>query len=444
MAWEPQAYAAAARTDLTIETDLLGRLWHYTPDHGHYTLEGTDAAVRRRVSQLMSEPGDHDLPDKPAIYLHRHGEEVVKMLKDLPPTIALNPPPPKIVCSNKTLIFHTDGTILTEPHSPDHYATVRIPVEHQPTAKPTLWNTFLHDILPDSGDRLLLQQWAGATLNPNRQNPKGAPFIYGPADAGKSVLCDTLTHFYGTDNVAGETPHDLSRDQFRPLNLLGALANIVPDIPTKMMDDPSIFKMLTGGLDRLSVRKMYTQNTVRFWPTCGNLFTGNALPGSWTDDTDGFFARRLALKAHAVPAADRNPRLPSLLRDEMSGILNWAIAGHKKLWDNGWRWALSHNTITRMRQHFEEANPHILWIEERTTPVPNAVLTQKEAGDDYQKWLQDRGDLGKDERLAGKQRGTFYSKLRDEWSHLHTKKRAWIGIGLLTTEPLIHPDDPGY
>lgn len=448
MGWQPEAYADAVRDELTIETDLWGRLWQYQPEHGHYTNEGVDQAIRRQVSLLVANNGTNGLPqpNRDNIYRQTHGDEVVKMLKDIHPNIELNPPPPIITTQNKTLKFQTDGTVISEPHHPENYATIalHLPYDHDPIAKPSTWNRFLADILPDSGDRLVLQQWAGATLNPGRHNPKGAPFIYGPADSGKSVLADTLTHLYGSRNVAGETPHDLSKDQFRAFALIGVLANIVPDLPTKMMDDPSIFKMITSGIDRLSIRKMYSQELIRFYPTCGNLFTCNALPGSWTDDTDGFFARRLALKAHAVPAADRNPRLRAEIQKELPGILNWAIAGHKKLHDSGWQWSISHNTANRMRQAYEEANPHILWIEERTTPMPNATLEQKDAGNDYENWLIDRGDLGKTQNLSPKARGTFYSKLRDEWAHLHTKKRAWIGVTLQGTATLIDNDDPNY
>ena len=436
MPWHPEAYARQVKTDIQIEKDEFGFLWQYKPDTGHYIKADTDAAVRRQVSLLVADNHNNGLPKpgKDNIYRQTHGEEVVRMLKDLKPNIWLNPPPPIITTLNKTLKFQTDGSVISEPHSPDNYTIIslHLPYDHQATAKPTTWKRFLDDILPDPGDQLLLQQWAGATLNPGRQNPKGALFIYGPADAGKSVLSDTLTHLYGPRNVAGVTPHDLARDPFRAFNLVGALANIVPDLPTIQMGDPSLFKMMTGGFDRLSLRIMYKQETYGFYPTCGNLFTGNALPDSWADDSDGFFARRLALKAHAIPEADRNPRLRAELQNELPGILNWAIVGHKKLHDNGWRWAISHNTAARMRQAYEEANPHILWMEERTAQIPNAILPQKEAGDDYQEWLQERGDLGKDQQLSPKLRGTFYSKLRDEWSHLPTKKRAWIGVGLLT------------
>ena len=444
MAWEPQRYAETVRETLVIEADVWGRLWQYQPDTGHYVKDGVDQAVHREVMLLMENTGTNGLPSpKDNIYRHSHGKEVVNLLKTIPPHIQLNPPPPIITTLNKTLKFQTDGSVVSEPHRADNYTTIglHLPYDHQATAKPTAWNRFLHDILPDSGDRLVLQQWAGATLNPGRHNPKGAPFIHGPADAGKSVLCDTLTHLYGPRNVAGATPHDLSKDQFRAFVLIGVLANIVPDIPTKMMDDPSVFKMITSGLDRLSIRKMYDQEPVNFYPTCGNLFTCNALPASWRDDSDGFFARRLALKAHAIPEADRNPNLHIELKEELPGILNWAIVGHKNLWDKGWRWSISHNTATRMRQAYEEANPHILWIEERTTFMPNALLDQKDAGNDFENWLIDRGDLGKTQSLSPKARGWFYSKLRDEWSHLHTKKRAWIGVTLQGTGTLVSNED---
>ena len=334
MSWNPAVYALASKRALRVEKDHFGRLWRYQPDVGHYISDGVESAVHREVGRLIAANSDGSLPP-PNLdngYRSRYGDDVVMMLRQLEPKINLNPSPPIITTRNKTLKFQIDGTLISEPHHPENFATVglHLPFDHDATAKPSVWNRFLHDILPDSGDRLLLQQWAGATLNPGRHNPKGALFVYGDADSGKSVLADTLTHLYGSRNVAGVTPHDLSRDQYAAFSLVGVLANIVPDISGQRIEDPSMFKMVTSGFDRITLRPMYSQESFAFYPTCGNLFTGNALPSSWVDNSDGFFTRRLALKAHTIPAADRNPRLRAELQNELPGILNWAIVGHKK------------------------------------------------------------------------------------------------------------------
>ena len=103
MPWHPEAYARQVKTDIQIEKDEFGFLWQYKPDTGHYIKADTDAAVRRQVSLLVADNHNNGLPKpgKDNIYRQTHGEEVVRMLKDLKPNIWLNPPPPIITTLNK-------------------------------------------------------------------------------------------------------------------------------------------------------------------------------------------------------------------------------------------------------------------------------------------------------------------------------------------------------
>ena len=199
MVWDALPYALAVKRTVPVEKDLLGRLWLYHPEDGCYTLGDADATIHRQVARLVARNGNGQLPppNLENIYRYEHSVDVVNVLRQLEPKIWLNPPPPVITCSNRTLKIRTNGTIVAEAHSAGNYATIHLPVEYDPEQTAERWETFLKDILPAPGDRLLLQQWAGACLNPGRPCPKGALFIYGPADAGKSVLAETFTRLFG-------------------------------------------------------------------------------------------------------------------------------------------------------------------------------------------------------------------------------------------------------
>ena len=58
------------------------------------------------------------------------------------------------------------------------------------------------------------------------------------------------------------------------------------------------------------------------------------------------------------------------------------------------------------------------------------MLERKTAGNDYEEWLRLRDDLPADWRLQPDERSKFYNLLREEWSHLHTRKTGWIGVAL--------------
>ena len=94
-------------------------------------------------------------------------------------------------------------TLKLEPLKKEHYATWRIDVDYDPTAKCPLWEEMLGDYFPGyaSDEReqrvVLLQDFAGTMLVDRLPKAlKRALVPYGPSDTGKSSLIRALWRLF--------------------------------------------------------------------------------------------------------------------------------------------------------------------------------------------------------------------------------------------------------
>ncbi|HYC32371.1 MAG TPA: phage/plasmid primase, P4 family, partial [Gemmatimonadales bacterium] len=88
----------------------------------------------------------------------------------------------------------------------------------------------------------------------------------------------------------------------------------------------ALVKSMTGG-EELNARALYGATAVTFTPTHKLWLGVNHLPVIRGDD-EGIWRRiRVIPFDVTIPAADRDPALPGILRDEWPGILAWAVQG---------------------------------------------------------------------------------------------------------------------
>ena len=65
-----------------------------------------------------------------------------------------------------------------------------------------------------------------------------------------------MIKFVGADNVSNETLQRLVSNRFAAASLVGKLANICTDLPTKRLEDTHLFKGITGG-DPIQAERKY-------------------------------------------------------------------------------------------------------------------------------------------------------------------------------------------
>jgi len=228
-----------------------------------------------------------------------------------------------------------NGTIdlrtgVLREHRPEDFITKLAPVFFDSEAHCPVWLDFLATVFAND-DVLIsyMQRLVGYSLTGVTEEHI-LPFLYGVGANGKSTFCELLMKQMGPD-YAMKAPPDLlmaKRGESHPTeraDLYGKrlVACIETEAGRKMAE--ALVKELTGG-DRVRARRM-REDFWEFVPTHHVWLSSNYKPV--VQGTDHGIWRRIKLIPFdvVIPDAKQDKKLPAKLEAELSGILNWAIAG---------------------------------------------------------------------------------------------------------------------
>ncbi|BAZ94294.1 ATPase [Thiohalobacter thiocyanaticus] len=214
------------------------------------------------------------------------------------------------------------------PHRREYMNTRATAVYFDATALCPTWETFLARVLPDAEVRTLVQRLAGYSLT-GATSEQVLAFLYGTGRNGKSVFLETLAALAGDYHTptrietlsAGRgagIPNDVAA-------LAGARLVTVSETPEGARLNESLVKDLTGG-DTITARFL-RREYFQFQPQFKLWIRGNHKPQIRGTD-DGIWRRLLLIPFTVqIPERDVDPKLPERLRDELPGILAWAVRG---------------------------------------------------------------------------------------------------------------------
>lgn len=319
---------------VTLKTTLL--TLRYNPENGVYEQKAEPhirQEARRKLGKFLN------------INRHREIEHFIKSstLKEMP-----TPPEDLIVVRNGVLNVKT-GQL--EPFNPNYFFLNALPVKYDPQADCLKFKVFLSEVVPRPESVMVLQEFTGYCLNRNCRFEKCLMLI-GTGANGKSTFLNVLRAVLGKQNVTNLPLQILIVDRFALSELYGKLANICTELPPVALKEGGLFRNLVSGEGVSGQRKFIDR--FDFIPYAKQLFACNTIPPA-PDDTDAFF-RRWLIETFPIQFLDDNPKTDPYLKDklstpeELSGVLNWALQGLKRLLTQG-KFSAS-ETVTETRAHY--------------------------------------------------------------------------------------------
>ena len=271
-------------------------------------------------------------------------------------------------------------------HRREDLITKLSPVEYDPEAEAETWAAFLERVLPSATLRQFVQRLAGYAITGD-VSEQILPFLHGSGANGKTTFLNALLEAAGDYGQQAAPDLLLAKRGSHPTelaDLFGARLVASVEVEDGRRFAESLVKQLTGG-DRIKARRM-REDFWEFSPTHKVFLGANHKPE--VRGTDHAMWRRIKLIPFEVtiPKAERDPKLPEKLRDELSGILAWAVRGCLDWQGDG----LGEPEEVRAATEVYRSEMDVLarWIDERCVVYEGAWALYSDLYDNYLDWAK--------------------------------------------------------
>ncbi|MGC9086691.1 MAG: DNA primase family protein [Thermoproteota archaeon] len=293
-------------------------------------------------------------------------------------------------------------TMELKPHSPEYMFFNTLPVEYNPNAKCPNIERFLSEVTSSEEDATVLIEFIGFCLYRKYFIAK-ALLLVGEGSNGKSTFLNLVRAFLGHENVSGRSLQDLEENRFAKADLHHKLANVYADLPDKALWQTGILKMLTGQ-DLISAERKF-QHSFTFENYAKLLFSANKVPETY-DESEAFFRRWLIVnfpKQFVGEEADPNILEKLTTPDELSGLLNLALAALKRLLERG-EFSYSKTTEEIKKDYMRKSSPVAAFAIDSLEVDANAFIIKKELYSCFTEYC-------KEKNLPIISQDTFFKKL---------------------------------
>lgn len=390
----------------------------YIYDNGVYKHIDEDyvgAALQRMLGNIIS---------------NRHVTEAVGIVKRVA-FCSLNQEAfnPRYICVDNGIIDLDTMELL--PHSSDLWFVNKLPVRYDPNADCPAIKKFLSEVLRPE-DIPLMEEIIGWPLWKYEYRPHKAVMLYGKGRNGKGTVLRLIEALYGSDNVAHVSLDQLSNSRFAAVQLVDKMVNLFGDTHAKDMSDTAVFKCATGE-DTFLVEEKFKQ-PFNYRNYAKMIFAANKLPKT-SDDTDGFYSRWIIVEfPNQIKPEKMDHGLIEKLTtpEELSGLLNMALRGLKRLRDNNWTFSYRLKLDDVRRMYRRLSDPVFAFLEDRCMPDPNASVSKAALYQAYKRYARKRGLVVVSQKKFGQlvEENTLIP-VDSAWG---SNGRVWRGIDFLVGE----------
>jgi len=283
--------------------------------------------------------------------------------------------------------FLRDEEVQLNKHTPELFATYKLPYDFDPDAECPKWLDFLNYNLEGDGDRIaILQEFLGYCFVWHTGLHKFL-ILEGEAGTGKSTVTKVFIATLGKENVS-HVPLEMFGERFALYPTLGKLANIVGEVGELDSVAEAQLKAFVGG-DPMQFDRKH-KDPIEAVPTARLILATNNRP-RFIDRSEGIW-RRLIL----VPFNRKVPQEKiivdldkQIISEELAGVFMWAFEGLYRLLRNG-RFTTSELVEKEMAEYKLEGNPARAFLLDHYVEGPGEV-TCTDIYQEYKTWCEEFG-----------------------------------------------------
>jgi putative DNA primase/helicase len=409
----------------------------YLPDSSG----GIERRAKDTISHIYNEAADAEDDERKALARHalrsenRSRIEAMIAVAQSEPGIPINPTD---LDRDPCLLNVLNGTIdlrtgELRPHRRRDLITKLAPVTYDPTAKAPEFEAFIDRIMLDRDDLVSFVQRALGYSLTGINSERVLFILYGGGRNGKSTLLETVAGVIG--DYAGNAPPEmlLSKREAGIPNDLARLpgTRFVSATETgegRRLDEPKV-KAISGG-DTISARFMRGE-WFDFKPTFKLWLGTNHRPVIRGTDHAIWDRIRLVPFDYRVPDDSRIPDLAAhLIEKEAPGILAWLVKGCL-LWRSAGL-GMPEAVTQANASYRSDMDTLAGFMEDRCVVDKNATAAAGDLYNAYRHWCDNAGEKSVTKQSFGR---TLAERGFDAAQVGKDRKRTWLGIGLLTSEP---------
>lgn len=291
--------------------------------------------------------------------------------------------------TNHTIIPTSNGYLHIKdreanllPPEPDLGVTYCLACNYDPSAIPVQFLSFITEALPDADARAYLQEYAGYTLLPDCRHQL-ACWLIGGGENGKSTFAQIMQALH-------KRPVSMQLDALDGFNLAGLIgASLVYCDETPVRIDEQRLKTLVSG-DSVQIDRKY-RDPIVIRPTAKWIVSGNALPAV-SDHSDGFWRRWVIIPFNTKPNTIQPLLGDIIIEAELSGVLNWAIEGLKRLLQRGKFLPLPSALLDAQKSGKQQSNSVSAWVDDSEAfTSEGAKISKKSVYHYYSHWCKRNG-----------------------------------------------------
>jgi putative DNA primase/helicase len=229
------------------------------------------------------------------------------------------------------IIEFKDNEFKLLPFSPEKRSRNASPIKYEKGAEcPRFTGELLKPLT--SSDRDIIQKMFGQFIF-GKNLIQRFLILDGEADAGKTQFALVIKEVVGQTNCAQMRTKQLE-ERFELARFLNRTLLLGVDVPANFLSTPAarVIKGLVGG-DLMDAERKTSNDVFQFLGTLNCLITSNSRQRVRLEGDEAAWRRRMVIVRYSTPR--KGKKIPDfykvLMKEEASGILNWALDGYKKL-----------------------------------------------------------------------------------------------------------------